>query len=61
MAARPDIDQRVEQLVSKGRWQVPGYKVRFEVCYAMLGIWLTSVAGEIRRPFRAVEEVEVAV
>ena len=29
MAARPDIDQRVEQLVSKGRWQVPGYKVRF--------------------------------
>jgi len=26
VAARPDIDQRVEQLVSKGRWQVPGYK-----------------------------------
>ncbi|GAB7342019.1 hypothetical protein MBLNU457_g0308t1 [Dothideomycetes sp. NU457] len=29
VAARPDIDQRVEQLVSKGRWQVPGYKEKF--------------------------------
>ncbi|KAK4695477.1 F-type H+-transporting ATPase subunit d, partial [Lecanoromycetidae sp. Uapishka_2] len=28
-AARPDIDQRTEQLVSKGRWQVPGYKEKF--------------------------------
>lgn len=28
MAARPDIDERTAQLVSKGRWQVPGYKVR---------------------------------
>ena len=28
-AAQPEIDQRTEQLVSKGRWQVPGYKVRF--------------------------------
>lgn len=27
-AARPDIDQRTEQLISKGRWAVPGYKVR---------------------------------
>ena len=27
VAARPDIDERVSQLVSKGRWQVPGYKV----------------------------------
>ncbi|KAM0798535.1 ATP synthase D chain, mitochondrial [Usnea florida] len=25
-AARPDIDSRTEQLVSKGRWHVPGYK-----------------------------------
>ncbi|KXL42260.1 hypothetical protein M433DRAFT_150985 [Acidomyces richmondensis BFW] len=29
VAARPDIDQRVAQLVSKGRWQVPGYKEKF--------------------------------
>jgi hypothetical protein len=26
-AARPDIDEKTAQLVSKGRWQVPGYKV----------------------------------
>ena len=25
--ARPDIDERTSQLVSKGRWMVPGYKV----------------------------------
>jgi len=25
-AAQPDIDKRTEQLVSKGRWAVPGYK-----------------------------------
>lgn len=29
VAARPEIDQRVAQLVAKGRWQVPGYKVCF--------------------------------
>lgn len=29
VAARPDIDERTAQLVSKGRWQVPGYKVCF--------------------------------
>ncbi|KAK5734003.1 ATP synthase d subunit [Elasticomyces elasticus] len=29
VAARPDIDERVTQLVSKGRWQVPGYKEKF--------------------------------
>ncbi|KAF2135678.1 uncharacterized protein K452DRAFT_330091 [Aplosporella prunicola CBS 121167] len=28
-AARPDIDKRTEQLVSKGRWAVPGYKEKF--------------------------------
>ena len=32
VAARPDIDERVAQLVSKGRWQVPGYKVRLPLC-----------------------------
>ncbi|KAK1024146.1 ATP synthase d subunit, partial [Friedmanniomyces endolithicus] len=29
VAARPEIDERVTQLVSKGRWQVPGYKEKF--------------------------------
>lgn len=28
-SAQPDIDKRTEQLVSKGRWAVPGYKVSF--------------------------------
>ncbi|PVH94077.1 NAC-domain-containing protein [Periconia macrospinosa] len=28
-SAQPDIDRRTEQLVSKGRWAVPGYKEKF--------------------------------
>ncbi|PQE21244.1 ATP synthase subunit D protein [Rutstroemia sp. NJR-2017a WRK4] len=28
-AARPEIDEKTEQLVSKGRWSVPGYKEKF--------------------------------
>ncbi|KAJ9635377.1 ATP synthase d subunit [Coniosporium tulheliwenetii] len=28
-AARPDIDERTSQLVSRGRWVVPGYKEKF--------------------------------
>ncbi|KAF2689576.1 mitochondrial ATP synthase [Lentithecium fluviatile CBS 122367] len=28
-SAQPEIDQRTEQLVSKGRWAVPGYKEKF--------------------------------
>jgi len=28
-AAEPEIDQRTAQLVSKGRWAVPGYKEKF--------------------------------
>jgi len=28
-AARPDIDEKTTQLVSKGRWNVPGYKEKF--------------------------------
>jgi len=61
VAARPDIDQRVEQLVSKGRWQVPGYKARTLHLLLRQYSLLTTIAGEIRRPFRVVEEVEVAV
>ncbi|KAI9890263.1 MAG: ATP synthase d subunit [Vezdaea aestivalis] len=29
VAARPDIEERTVQLVSKGRWSVPGYKEKF--------------------------------
>ncbi|MCJ1335690.1 ATP synthase d subunit [Bachmanniomyces sp. S44760] len=28
-AAKPEIDERTAQLVSKGRWSVPGYKEKF--------------------------------
>ncbi|KAK8168839.1 ATP synthase D chain, mitochondrial [Phyllosticta citrichinensis] len=28
-AARPDVDKRTEQLVGKGKWDVPGYKEKF--------------------------------
>ncbi|EGP91355.1 unnamed protein product [Zymoseptoria tritici ST99CH_1A5] len=28
-AARSDIDKRTEQLISKGRWMVPGYQEKF--------------------------------
>ncbi|SCW00857.1 LAFE_0C13542g1_1 [Lachancea fermentati] len=27
--ARPDIDAKVEEMVKKGRWEVPGYKEKF--------------------------------
>ena len=30
-AAQPDIDKHTAGLVSKGRWQVPGYKVHYEL------------------------------
>ncbi|KAF2155623.1 ATP synthase D chain, mitochondrial [Myriangium duriaei CBS 260.36] len=29
VAARPDIDEKVTQLVQKGKWDVPGYKNKF--------------------------------
>lgn len=57
-AARPDIDKRTEQLVSKGRWSVPGYKVRlipsFDDC-SILGEMLINALGEIRRAFGALD------
>lgn len=31
MAAQPEIDERATQLISKGRWGVPGYKVSFKL------------------------------
>lgn len=38
VAAAPDIDIRTEQLVSKGRWMVPGYKV----CTFFIFVFVTS-------------------
>ena len=48
-AARPDIDERTLQLVSKGRWNVPGYKVwlAYSELYSRDG-FANIIAGEIR-------------
>lgn len=50
-AAQPEIDKRTEQLVSKGRWQVPGYKVHIYSSSTLLPIrtGTKSTAGEIWR------------
>lgn len=29
VAARPDIEEKANQIISKGRWSVPGYKEKF--------------------------------
>lgn len=57
MAARPDIDKRVEQLVSKGRWQVPGYQVRLHRHgYGTMNMPLTPPTGEVRQPLCALSD-----
>lgn len=53
-AAEPSIDEKTAKLVSRGRWSVPGYKVRLlhgshKSCKVHM---LTFAAGEIRRSFR---------
>lgn len=57
-AARPDIDERTSQLVSKGRWQVPGYKVRgIQFCSGFSSIaHANPLTGEIWRPFLALKQ-----
>lgn len=55
-AARPDIDEKTSQLVSKGRWAVPGYKVRNVARFASQCI--NQFIGEIRRPLRALSGFE---
>jgi hypothetical protein len=56
-AAQPEIDEKTSQLVSKGRWSVPGYKVCF------VSLWIRRIAGcvnyftgEIRRPLDTVDD-----
>ena len=53
VAARPDIDERVSQLVSKGRWQVPGYKV-CAIASVTFTKKLTVGIGTLRRSFCAI-------
>ena len=58
-AARPDIDERTAQLVSKGRWAVPGYKASCQFDIPRRGILCETPTdtkiGEIRRPFRIIK------
>lgn len=56
MAANPEIDERTSQLVSKGRWQVPGYKVCCPgTCPLRLNHSLTMLTGEIWRSVCSLE------
>lgn len=61
-AARPDIDEKTAQLVSKGRWGVPGYKVRSK--WHSYVLWNDTAAnmsiGEIRRSFYALNGINSA-
>ena len=53
-AAKPEIDERTAQLVSKGRWSVPGYKVWGSLEIAMdftMSTGLTGYTGKIRESF----------
>ncbi len=56
-AARPDIDEKTSQLVSKGRWSVPGYKVCFAGGVARLRTIAKDFTGEFWRPFVAVDKI----
>jgi hypothetical protein len=57
-AARPDIDEKTAQLVSKGRWEVPGYKVRLRQSRHCLIRCATSdtCIGEIWRSVITIDE-----
>jgi F-type H+-transporting ATPase subunit d len=55
-AAQPDIDKRTEQLVSKGRWAVPGYKASLTPPQdRMVGAIANYFIGEIWRSVRAID------
>ncbi|KAF3008860.1 ATP synthase d subunit [Curvularia kusanoi] len=53
-AAQPEIDQRTEQLVSKGRWAVPGYKASLRAVLRTFRGFANNRTGEVRRSFRLV-------
>lgn len=60
VAARPDIDKRVEQLVSKGRWSVPGYTVSLTVVRKSCAN-ADDLAGEIRQPLGDIGAASTAI
>lgn len=49
--ADESIDQKTEQLISKGRWQVPGYKVGYGTCTKKVDCEavLIPIIGEVWR------------
>lgn len=53
-AAQPEIDQRTEQLVSKGRWAVPGYKASLPHIFGAERTNANTRIGEVRRPVRPI-------
>ena len=53
-AAEPSIDEKTTKLVTKGRWSVPGYKVRVYCRLTATSCqteMLTLLIGEVRRSF----------
>ena len=54
-AAEPSIDEKTARLVSKGRWDVPGYKVRNNTNLGDALRKLTASTGKIRRPVCAID------
>ncbi|RYO90119.1 hypothetical protein DL766_002483 [Monosporascus sp. MC13-8B] len=62
-AAEPSIDEKTAKLVSKGRWTVPGYKVRLPPSFFMAAAVdhvrvadKSSRLGKIRRPLPAIDD-----
>ena len=53
-AALPEVEERTRQLVVKGRWMVPGYKVRVLVHLCRAECVLTVSTGEVWRPRLAI-------
>ena len=54
-AAEPSIDEKTSKLVSKGRWSVPGYKVRS--CLSMVFDCFANryTIGKIRRSLHSID------
>ena len=59
-AAEPSIDEKTSKLVSKGRWGVPGYKVRSRYCAGQHLVFANTATGKIRRPLRSIEDMDYA-
>jgi hypothetical protein len=52
--AQPEIDKRTEQLISKGRWAVPGYKASCPYQIRGSSIRANTHTGEVWRSVRLV-------